>query len=89
MTIELIRISLVLPKFRRAAWPIDMKDEIVRKVMSEMGRKGGKVGGKRSLETMTPKERTERARKAAAVSAKVRAKKAAAKRRSARPTNGD
>ena len=41
--------------------------------MSRMGRKGGK----RSLETMTPAERTARAKKAAAASAKVRAKKAA------------
>jgi hypothetical protein len=40
------------------------------------GRKGGKIGGKRSLETMTPEQRTARAKKAAAASAKVRAKKA-------------
>jgi hypothetical protein len=44
--------------------------------MGEMGRKGGK----RSLETMTPAERTARAKKAAAESAKVRAKKAATER---------
>lgn len=31
-----------------------------------MGRKGGKVGGKRSLETMTPEQRSERATKAVA-----------------------
>ncbi len=48
---------------------------MVRKVMSEMGRKGGKIGGKRSLETMTPEQRTARAKKAAAASAKARAKK--------------
>ncbi len=54
---------------------------MVHKVMSEMGRKGGKVGGKRSLETMTPEERTARAKKAAAKSAEVRAKKAAKKRK--------
>jgi hypothetical protein len=42
-------------------------------VMQEMGRKGGKIGGKRSLETMTPAQRTERAKKAAARSAEVRA----------------
>ena len=40
------------------------------------GRKGGKIGGKRSLETMTPEERTARAKRAAAKSAIVRAKKA-------------
>ena len=43
------------------------------------GRKGGKIGGKRSLETMTPEQRTARAKKAAAASAKVRAKKAGQK----------
>jgi len=43
----------------------------------DTGRKGGKIGGKRSLETMTPEERTARAKKAAAKSAEVRAKKAA------------
>jgi hypothetical protein len=49
---------------------------MVSRVMSKMGRKGGK----RSLETMTPAERTARAKKAAAASAKVRAKKAKRKR---------
>ncbi len=44
--------------------------------MSEMGRKGGKIGGKRSLETMTPEERRARAKKAAAASAEVRSKRA-------------
>jgi len=45
------------------------------------GAKGGKIGGKRSLETMTPEQRTARAKKAAAASAKVRSK--AAKKRKA------
>jgi hypothetical protein len=36
--------------------------------MSAMGRKGGKIGGKRRLETMTPEER----RKVAAKAAKTR-----------------
>lgn len=31
-----------------------------------MGRKGGKIGGKRSLDTMTPEQRSARARKAVA-----------------------
>jgi hypothetical protein len=35
--------------------------------MAEMGRKGGKIGGKRRLETMTAKERSEIATKAAKV----------------------
>ena len=38
---------------------------LVQKVMREMGAKGGKVGGKRRLETMTDAERTRSARKAA------------------------
>jgi hypothetical protein len=54
-----------------------MKKSLIRQVMSEMGRKGGRIGGKRSLETMTPEQRTARAKKAAAASAKARAKKAA------------
>ncbi len=48
-----------------------MDKETVSEVMKEMGRKGGKIGGKRSLETMTPEERRERARKAGAASGKV------------------
>ena len=43
-----------------------MDKKTVSEVMRQMGRKGGKIGGKRSLETMTPKERSERARKAVA-----------------------
>lgn len=39
----------------------------------------GKIGGKRSLETMTKAERKARARKAAAASAKVRSAKAKSK----------
>jgi hypothetical protein len=33
--------------------------------MAEMGRKGGKIGGKRRLETMTPRKRKSLARNAA------------------------
>jgi len=32
----------------------------------KQGAKGGKIGGKRSLDTMTPEQRSERARKAVA-----------------------
>ena len=56
-----------------------MDKETISKVMAEMGRKGGllggRAGGKKSLETMTPAARTARAKKAARASAKVRAKK--------------
>ena len=53
--------------------------EYFRKLGKEHGSAAGKIGGKRSLETMTPAERTARARKAAAASAKVRSEKAAKK----------
>ena len=36
---------------------------IFRQIMREIGAKGGRIGGKRSLETMTPEERTARAKK--------------------------
>ena len=35
------------------------------RVMAEMGRKGGKIGGKKSLKTMTKAERKKRAERAA------------------------
>jgi hypothetical protein len=41
-------------------------------IMREIGRKGGKIGGKRSLETMTPEERSARAKKASLAAAKKR-----------------
>ena len=51
-----------------------MDKKTILAVMREMGRKGGKIGGKRSMETMTQEQRTARAKKAAAASAKVRKK---------------
>ena len=38
---------------------------LISQVMAEMGRKGGRIGGKRRLETMTSRRRSEIARKAA------------------------
>jgi hypothetical protein len=38
---------------------------IVQQVMRDMGAKGGRIGGKRRLETMTDEQRTKSARKAA------------------------
>ena len=38
---------------------------LVQRVMREMGAKGGKIGGKRRLETMTDEQRRRSARKAA------------------------
>jgi hypothetical protein len=45
--------------------PVEIDQGILSKVMSEMGRKGGKIGGKRRLETMSAKDRKSIARKAA------------------------
>jgi hypothetical protein len=45
----------------------------------KQGAKGGKIGGKRSMETMTAEERSARARKASAA-------RAAARQRAKRPT---
>jgi hypothetical protein len=53
----------------------------IREAAAEMGRKGGLIGGKRSLETMTPESRVERAKKASEAAAKART--AAAKKRKA------
>ncbi len=39
------------------------------------GAKGGKLGGKRSLETMTPEQRTDRAKKASSAAVAVRTAK--------------
>jgi hypothetical protein len=50
--------------------------EYFRQLGKKYGSKAGKIGGKRSLKTMTPAARTTRAKLAAAASAKVRAKKA-------------
>lgn len=38
---------------------------VISQVMAEMGRKGGQIGGKRRLETMTDAQRTRVAKKAA------------------------
>lgn len=37
----------------------------ISRIMAEMGRKGGRIGGRRSLETMSPSARKKRAKKAA------------------------
>lgn len=42
-----------------------IKQSEISRVMSAMGRKGGRIGGKRRLETMTPEERRAVALKAA------------------------
>lgn len=45
--------------------PDKPKRSEIAKVMRAMGQKGGKIGGKRRLETMTPEQRREAALKAA------------------------
>jgi hypothetical protein len=52
-----------------------LPDEILAFFRTE-GAKGGKIGGKRSLETMTPEERKARALKASKKAAELRKKKA-------------
>jgi hypothetical protein len=42
-----------------------MDATLLSQAMAEMGRKGGKIGGKKSLETMSKADRKKRARKAA------------------------
>jgi len=51
--------------------PIKLPEDITE-LFRETGRRGGRIGGKRSLETMTPEQRSERAKKAALASAQVR-----------------
>jgi hypothetical protein len=52
-----------------------LSKKLISQVMSALGRKGGKIGGKRSLETMTPEERSARAKKASLVAAEQRTAK--------------
>jgi len=52
-----------------------LSKKLVSQVMRELGSKGGKIGGKRSLETMTPEERSARAKKASLVAAERRTAK--------------
>ena len=53
-------------------------DSMIRLVMAEMGRKGGKIGGKRRLDTMTAEERRAVARQGARARWAKRKKKPAA-----------
>jgi hypothetical protein len=65
---------------------VDKKTKaLFSEIMREIGRKGGKIGGKRSLETMTPEERSARAKKASDAAAKKRTEKRLAAERQNRP----
>jgi uncharacterized protein YdaU (DUF1376 family) len=52
------------------------------------GARGGRIGGKRSLETMTAAERSARAKKASLAGVKARRKKAAARKATAKKAIG-
>jgi hypothetical protein len=45
--------------------PSPVTESDISRVMAAMGRRGGQIGGKRRLETMTPERRREIAKKAA------------------------
>lgn len=53
-----------------------MDKKTISEVMKAMGRKGGKIGGKRRLETMTPEQRSEVAKKGGEASGAARKSKA-------------
>ena len=61
---------------KKKAIPEDVLD-----YFRQQGAKGGKIGGKRSLETMTPEERAARASLAGQASAAARAAKKKAKKK--------
>ena len=61
-----------------------LKKDLISQVMSEMGKKGGRIGGKRSLETMTPEERSARAKTASMAAAKKRTAERLARERTAK-----
>ena len=61
-----------------------LSKKLISQVMTELGRKGGKIGGKRSLDTMTAEERSDRARKASMVAAAKRTAERLAREASAR-----
>jgi hypothetical protein len=49
----------------------------ILRFFKEEGAKGGRIGGKRALETMTPAQRVARAKKASAAAARKRSAKKA------------
>jgi hypothetical protein len=59
----------------------DIDQAILSDIMSRLGKKGGKIGGKKAAANMTPAERSERARKASLVAVANRKKKAKSKSR--------
>lgn len=69
---HLVQLSTAEPQPQEAIIaPLLPNTSDISRVMAEMGRRGGQIGGKRRLETMTKSER----RKAAAKAARARWKK--------------
>jgi hypothetical protein len=62
---QMVQRSTAEPEPTPAKKPPRASKAEISRVMSVMGRKGGRIGGKRRLETMTPEERRERALQAA------------------------
>ena len=56
-----------------------MDQKTISAVMRELGKRGGKVGGRARMESLSPEQRSALAKKAAAASAVVRSAKAAAR----------
>jgi hypothetical protein len=65
---------------------VDKKTKaLFSEIMREIGSKGGKIGGKRSLETMTAEERSARAKKASTAAAQKRTAERLAREAKTRP----
>ena len=79
---ELAKLPHSLNHLKLSVWTVTRA--IFREIMREIGAKGGKIGGKRSLETMTPEERSARAKKAAMAAAKKRTAERLARERAAK-----
>lgn len=62
-----------------------LSKKLISEVMREIGKKGGKIGGKRSLETMTSEERSARAKKASLAAAKKRTEERLASEAKSKP----
>jgi hypothetical protein len=70
---RVVEMSVSEPKALEVVPP---SKSVISQVMAEMGRKGGKIGGKRRLVTLTPEERSQIASDAARARwAKPKAKK--------------
>jgi hypothetical protein len=56
---------VVLESTEQASLEVVSNPSLLSQVMAEMGRRGGRIGGKRRLETMSDAQRTQVARNAA------------------------